>query len=152
MNTGKIIVLTIWTCAGTVMSLVFNTLSRLVKAFLPRNKCLLISWLQLPSAVILEPKKTKSYFKVTAFTFYPSICHETMGSEAMILVFWKLSFQSAFSLSYFMLTKRCYSFSSLSAIRVVSSAYLRFLIFLPATSIPTIAPSTPAFRLMYSAY
>ena len=69
---------------GRVMSLLFNTLSRFVIAFLPRNKHLLTSWLQSPSAVILEPKKIQS---VTASTFSPSICHEVMGPDAMILVF-----------------------------------------------------------------
>ena len=66
------------------MSLLFNTLSRFVIVFLPRSKHLLISWLQSPSEVILEPKKMKS---VTAFTFSPSVCHEVMGQDAMILVF-----------------------------------------------------------------
>ena len=73
------------------MSLLFNMLSRFVIAFLPRSKRLLISWLQSSSTVILEPKKIKS---VTAYTFSPSICHELMGSDAMILVFWMLSFKS----------------------------------------------------------
>ena len=73
MTTGKAIALTIWTFLGKMMSLLFNTLSRFVIAFLPRNKCLLILWLQLPSAVILEPKKRKY---VTVSTFPLSICHE----------------------------------------------------------------------------
>ena len=80
MTTGKTIALTRWTFVGKVMSLLFNTLSRFVIAFLPRSKHLLISWLQSPSAVILETKKIKS---VTASTFYPSICHEVMGPDAM---------------------------------------------------------------------
>ena len=84
MTTGKTIVLTIWTFVGKVMSLLFNMLSRFVIAFLSRSKRLLISWLQSPSTVILEPKKIKS---VTVYTFSPSICHEVMGSGAMILVF-----------------------------------------------------------------
>ena len=69
---------------GKVMSLLFNMLSRVVIAFLPRSKCVLISWLQSLSAVILEPKKIKS---VTVSTFSPFICHEVMGPDAMILVF-----------------------------------------------------------------
>ena len=81
-----------------MMSLLFNVLSRFVIAFLPRSKRLLISWLQSPSAVILEPKKIKS---VTASTVSPSICHEVMGPDAMILVFWMLSFKSTFPLSSF---------------------------------------------------
>ena len=81
MTTGKTIALTRWTFVGQVMSLLLNMLSRLVIAFLPRSKRLLISWLWLPSAVILEPKKIKSV------TFSPSICHGVMGLDAMILVF-----------------------------------------------------------------
>ena len=76
MTTGKTIALTKWTFVGKIMSLLFNMLSRLVIAFLPRNKCLLISWLQSPSPVIWEPKKRKS---VTVSTVSPSICHEVMG-------------------------------------------------------------------------
>ena len=70
---------------GKVISLLFNMLSKLVIAFLPRSKCLLISWLQSPSAVILEPKKIKP---VTLFIVFPSICHEVMGPDAMIFIFW----------------------------------------------------------------
>ena len=95
MTTGKIIASTRWTFVGKVMSLVFNVLSRFVIAFLPRSKCLLISWLQSPSTVIVEPPKIKS------LTVSTSICHEVMGSDAMILVFWKLSFKPTFSLSSF---------------------------------------------------
>ena len=84
MTTGKTIALTIQTFVSRVMSLLFNTLSRCVVAFLPRSKCLLISWLQSPSTVILEPRKIKS---VTASPFSPSICHEIVGRDAMILVF-----------------------------------------------------------------
>ena len=82
MTTGKTIALTRWTFVDKVMSLLFNMLSRLVITFLPRSKHLLISWLQSPPAVILEPKKIKSA------TVSPSICHEVMGLDAMILVFW----------------------------------------------------------------
>ena len=83
MTTGKTIALTIWTFVGKVMSLLFNTLSRFAIAFLPRGSHL-ISWLQSPSAVILEPKKRKS---VTASTFSPSICCKVIEPDAMILVF-----------------------------------------------------------------
>ena len=131
------------------MSLFFNVMSRLVIAFFPRSKRLLISWLQSPSAVIFEPPKIKF---VTVSTVFPSICHEVMGLDAMILVFWMLSFKSTFSLSSFTFTKRLFSSSSLSAIRVVSSAYLRLLIFLPAILIPAYASSSSAFLMMYSAY
>src|SRR5574341_638492 len=107
LTTGKTIALTRWTFVGKVMSLLFNMLSRLVITFLPRSKHLLISWLQSPSAVILEPPKIKS---------------DTVSTV------------------------------SLSAIRVVSSAYLRLLIFLPAILIPACASSSPAFLMMYSVY
>ena len=95
MTTGKTIALTRQTFVGKVMSLLFNMLSRLVITFLPRSKCLLISWLQSPSAVILEPPKIKSV------TVSPSICHEMMGPDAMILVFWMLSFKPTFSCTSF---------------------------------------------------
>ena len=78
MTTGKTIALTRWTFVGKVMSLLFNMLSRLVITFLPRSKCLLISWLQSPSAVIMEPRKIKS---ATVSTVSPSICHEMMGLD-----------------------------------------------------------------------
>ena len=84
MTTGKTIALTRWTFLCKVMSLLFNMLSRLVITFLPRSKRLLISWLQSPSAVILEPKKIKS---VTVSIASPSICHEVMGPDAMTLAF-----------------------------------------------------------------
>ena len=84
MTTGKSIALTIWTFVGKVMSLLFNTLSRFVIAFLPRSKRLLISWLQSPSAVILEYKKIKS---AIVSIVYPSICHEVMGQDAVIFIF-----------------------------------------------------------------
>ena len=88
MTTGKIIALIRRTFVGKVMSLLFNMLSRLVIAFLPRSVCLLKSWLQSPSAVIFEPKKIKS---VTVSTVSPSIYHEVMGPGIMILVLWMLS-------------------------------------------------------------
>ena len=84
MTTGKTIALTIWTFVGKVKSLLFDMLSRFVIAFLPRRKHLLISWLQFPSAVILEPKKIKS---VTVSIVSPSIYHEVMGPNVIILVF-----------------------------------------------------------------
>ena len=84
MTTGKTIALTRWTFVGKVMSLLFNMLSRFVITFLPRNKHLLISWLQSPSEVILEPKKRKS---ATVLIVSPFFCHEVMGQDAMILVF-----------------------------------------------------------------
>ena len=145
MTTGKTIALTRRIFVGKVMSLLLNMLSRLVITFLPRNMRLLISWLQSPSAVILEPPKIKSA------TVSPSISHEMMGPDAVIFVFWILSFKPTFSLSTFTFIKRLFSSSSLSAIMVVSSAYLRLLIFLPAIFIPACASSSPAFHMMYSA-
>ena len=97
ITTGKTIALTRWTTVGKVMSVLYNMLSRLVIGFFPRNKCLLISWLQSPSAVILEPPKIKS---LTVSTVSLSICHEVMGLDAMILIFW-MSFKPTFSLSSF---------------------------------------------------
>ena len=129
------------------MSLLFNMLSRLVIAFLPRSKCLLISWLQSLSAVILEPKKIKS---LTVSLVFTSICYEVIGPDVMILVFWMLSFEPAFHSLTFI--KRLFSSSSLSTIRVVSSTYLRLLIFLLAILIPAYASSILAFHMMFSSY
>ena len=92
MTTGKTIALTRWTFFGKVMSLLFNMLSTLVIAFLPRSKQLLISWLKSLSAMTLEPKKMKSD---NVSTFSPFICHKVMGDFAMIFVFWTLSFNPA---------------------------------------------------------
>ena len=142
MTTGKTMALTIWTFVGKAMSLLFNMLSRFAIAFLPRNKRLLISWLQSLSAVILEPKKRKS---VTVSTFSPSIYHEVIGPDTMVLVFLMLSFKPAFSLSSFTLIKRLFSSSSLSVIRVVSSAYLRLLIYLLAILIQLVLHLTCHF-------
>ena len=98
MTTGEIIALTRQTFVDKVMSLLFNMLSRMVTIFLPRSKRLLISWLQSPYAVILEPRKIKS---ATVSTVSPSICCEMIEPDAMILVSWMLSFKSTFSLSSF---------------------------------------------------
>ena len=89
VTTGKTIALTRWTFGGKVMSLLLNMLSRLVITFLPRGKCLLISWLQPSSAVILGPKRVKS---VTVSNVSPSICHEVMGPDAIILSFLNVEF------------------------------------------------------------
>ena len=133
MTTGKTIALTRQTFVNKVMSLLFNILPRLVIVFLPRSKCLLISWLQSPYAVILEPKKIKSH----CFHCFP--IYLTWTDRIMTFVFWMLSFKLAFSCSSFTLIKRLFSSSSLSAIRVVSSAYLWLLIFLLAILIPACA-------------
>ena len=100
VTTTKTIALTRRTFVGKVMSLHLNTLSRFAIAFLPRRQRLLISWLQSPSAVILEPPKIKSLI------VSPSICHEVMGPDVMILVFWMLIFKPTFSLSSFSLSSR----------------------------------------------
>ena len=188
MTTGKTIALTIRTFVGKEMSLLFNTLSRLVIAFLPRSKRLLISWLQPPSTVIWEPRKIVCHcfhcspiylpwcdgirkgwqkgmtgdetvgwpHQLDGYEFEQALgvgdeqgslaCYspwgrkeldttewlnwtELMGPDTMILVFWILSFKPAFSLSSFTFIKRLFSPSSLYAIRMVLSAYLRLLIF-----------------------
>ena len=116
---SKGIALTTSTFVHKMTSLFFNMLSMLVITFLPRSKHLL--WLQLPATVILECDKIKS---VTIFIVSPTICCEVMGQDAMIFVFWMLSFKPGFWLSSFTFIKRLFSSSSLSAIRVMSSAYL----------------------------
>ena len=144
MTTGKTIALTRQTFVGKVMSLLFNMLSSLLITFLPRSKHLFISWLQSPSAVILESKKIKS---VTVSTVSQSICYEVMGPDALILVFWMLSFKPTFSLSSFTFIKSLYSSILLSAIRkkaYLSSAYLSLLIFLSAILILACASSSSA--------
>ena len=128
MTVGKTIALNRQTFVSKVMSLLFNMLSRL--------------------EVILEPPKIKS---LTVFFVSPSICHEVMGPDDMIFILWTLCFKPAFSLSSFTFIKRLFNSSSLSAIRVVSSACLRLFIFLPATLIQACASSSPAFHMMYSA-
>ena len=113
MTTGKTIALTIWTFVSKMMSLFLIHCIGLLYSFLPphptpqKSKYLLISWLQSPSIVILEPKKMKS---VTVSKFYPSICHELMGSHAMVFIFWMLCFKPAFSLYSFTFIKRLLNF------------------------------------------
>jgi len=121
-------------------------LSRLVIAFLPRSKCPLTSWLQSPSAMILENKVTY------CFHCFPIYVPWSDGTRCHDLHFWRLSFKPTFSLSSFTFIKRLFRSSSLSAISVVSSAYLSLLIFLPAILIPACASPSLAFRMMYSAY
>ena len=106
--TTSINTLTKWTFVSQVMSLLFNMLSRLVIAFLWRGKHLLISWLQLPWAVTLEPKENSS---ITVSIFSSSICHEVMGPHAMFLIFWMLSFRPSVLLSSFTFSKRLFSSS-----------------------------------------
>ena len=148
MTTGKTIALIRCTFVGKVMPLLFNKLSRLVLPFLPRSKCLLISWIQSPSAVILEPQKIKS---LTVSTVSSSTCHEVMGPDTMILVFWMLSFKPTFFTLLCHFHQEALQFF-FAVIRLVSSAYLRLLIFLLAILILACASSSPAFLTMYSAY
>ena len=123
MSSGKTTALTMQTFVGKVMSLLLNTLSRFVIAFLPRSNCLLISWLQSPSAVILESKKRKS---VTRFYIFPFYLTWSDGAGCHDLNFLILSFKSAFSPSSFNHNKRLFSSSSHSAIRLESFVYLSF--------------------------
>ena len=149
MTTGKTIALTKRTLVSKVMSLLLNILSRMVITFLPRSKCLLISWLQSPSAVILEPPQNKVWH---CFHCFPVYFPWSDGTRCHDLLFWMLRFKPTFSLSSFTFIKRLFHSSSFSAIRVVSPAYLRLLIFLLAILIPTCTSSSPAFLMMYSAY
>ena len=145
MTTGKTIALTF---VGIAMSLLFNMLYRSVIAFLPRSKHLLISWLVSPPTLILELKKRKF---VTAFTLSLSF---VMNERTRFhdLSFLNVEFHASFfSLLFHPHQETLFSSSSLSAIRVVSSAYLRLLIFLPAILILTYNSTSPAFCMVYSA-
>ena len=115
MTAGKTKALAVQMFIGKVMSLLYNMLSRFIIAFLPRRKHLLISWLQSPSIVILEPEKRKS----VCFHFLPIYLPWNNGTRYMIIVFWMLSFKPAFSFSSFTVFKRLFNSSSLSAIRVI---------------------------------
>ena len=128
---------------------VFNMLFRFVIAFLPRGTYLLISWLQSPSSVILKPRKIISF---TVSIFSPCVCPEVMGLDARILIFSMLNFKPAFAFSSFILIKKLFSSSLFYAIKVVSSAYLRLLIFLLVILISAYEWSSPAFCIMYTAY
>ena len=130
------------------MSLLFNTLSRFVVAFHPKSKRLLILWLQLPSAVILEPKK----INLSLFPLFPLYWPWSDGTGCHDLSFLMLSFKPAFSLSSFTFIKRLFHSSLLPAVRAVLSAYLRLLIFLPVILSPACALCSPAFRMMSSTY
>ena len=138
MNTGKTIAFNRWIFVGEALFLVCNMLPRLVITFLPRSKRLLISWLQSPSAVILEPPKIKF---VTVSIVSPSVYHEVMGLNAIIFIFLMLSFKPTFALSSF-----TYHFL------VASSVYVRLLIFLLEILIPACASSSPAFDKIHSAF
>ena len=135
-----------WVCICSP-SLLFNMLFRLVITFLPRSNSLLISWLQSPSAVILESPKIKVCNCFHCFPIYLPWSDKT-GCHG--LSFLNVEFKLTFSISSFTFIKRLFCSSSISAIRVMSSAYLRLLIFLPAVLLPARASSNPAFLMMYS--
>ena len=149
MTTGKKNATSTYGPLSANKCLFFNMLSRFFTDFLPRSNHLLTIWLKSQSAVILEPKKINS---LTISIVSPSIYHEMMGPDAWIFIFWMLSFKPAFSLYSFISIKRLSSSSSISAIKLVSFAYLRLLIFLLTVLIPACASFSPAFLTMYSAY
>ena len=129
MTTGKTIALSRWTFVGKAVSPLFNMLSRLVITFLPRSKHPLVSWLQSPSAVILEPKVSHCFHCIPVYFPWSD------GTRCHDLCFWMLSFKPAFLLSSFTFIKRLYS-SSLAFCNKVSPAYLRLLMFLPEILLP----------------
>ena len=127
-----------------IMSLLFNMLSNLVTAFLPRSESLLISWLQSPSSVILESKKIVCH----GFHYFPNYLPWSDGTGCYDLYFLNVEFQASFFTLFFHFHQE----ALLVSLRVVSSAYLRLLIFLPAILIPACFLSSPVFPMMYSAY
>ena len=127
-------------------------LSRFVKAFFPRSKHILISWLQSLSAVILESRKVNSVTVSIVTKLFAMRASLKWDPDAMILVSSMLYFKPAFPLSSFTLIKRFFSSYLLSVIRMVSSAYLKLLIFLPAIMLPACASSSTVFHMMHSAY
>ena len=148
MTTGKTISLTIWTFVSKVMSLLLKTLSRFIIAFLPRSKRLLMSWLQSPSTVILEPKKIVCH----CFCCFPISLPWNDETRCHDLHFWMLSFNPAFSLSSVTYIKRLFSSSLFSAIKVVPSANFRLLIIIWKSWFQLVNWFSPAFHRMYSAY
>ena len=146
MTTGKTIALTIWTFASKVMHLLFNVLSSLVMV---KSQ---VSFNFMAAVTTYSDFGAPKLKSVTVSTVSPSICHEVMGSDAINLAFWILNLKPAFLLSFCTIFKRLFSSSLLSVIRVVSSVYLRLLIFLPGILIPACVSSSPAFCKMYSAY
>ena len=146
ITTGKIVALTIQTFVSKVMSLLFNMLCRFVIAFLPRKA----SFNFMVAVAVHSNFGAQKVKSVITSNFFPSLCHEVMGLDAWIFVFWMLTFKPAFSFSSYTLTKRLFSSSSLSGIREISSAYLRPLIFLLTILISASDSSSPAFHPMYS--
>ena len=150
MTTWKTIALTRRTFVGKVMSLLFSMLSRLVITFLPRSKCL--NFMASVTICCDFGAPSPQHKVCQCFHFSPICLPWSDGIGCHDLSFLNVEFKPGFSLSSFTFIKRIYSSSSLSAIRVVSSAYLRFLVFLSATLIPACALSNLAFHMMYSAY
>ena len=151
MTTGKTIALSIWTFVSRVMSLLCNTLSRFIVAFLPRSNCLLISWLQSLSTVILEPKKRKEEeicHDFLLFSFYLPCSNRVRCHDLSFLI---LSLKWVLSLFSFTFIKRRFSSSLLSAIRVVSFDFLRLFMLLSPILILGCNSWSPAFLIMYSA-
>ena len=151
MTTGKTIALTTWTFVGKVVTLLFNTLSRFVIAFLPRNTCLWILWLQTLSAVILKNKKIKICH---CHHFFPFYLPWSDGTRCHDLNFTDVEFQASFfTLLFHPHQEAFYNSSSLPpAIRVVSSAYLGLLVFLPTILISACDSLSPAFPMMDSTW
>ena len=149
MKTGKTIALTIQTFVGKVMSLLFNTLSEIVIAFHPRSKT---SFNFMTAVTICHDFGAPQNKLCHCFHCFPIYLTWSDGTGCHDLSFWMLSFKAAFSLSSVIFIMRLFSSSSLSAIRVVSSAFLRLLIFLLEVLIPAYASSSPAFLMVYSAY
>ena len=144
MTIGKTIALTIWTFVSKVMLLLFNTLSRFVLAFLPGSKHLFISWL----LCFWSPRKED----LSLFPFFPHLFAMKWWDQMPQSFFWMLSFKPVYSLSSFTFLYRHFRSSLLTAIRVVSSAYLRLLMFLLAILIPACDSSSLTFHMIYSAY
>jgi len=147
MTTGKTIALTRQSFVGKVMSLLFNMLSCHNFCYKEQVSFNFMAEVNICSDFGAPLKKC-----VTVSTISPSICHEVMGPHAMIFVSRMLCFKQTFSFSSFTFIMRLYSSSSITAIRVVSSAYLRLLMLLPAVLIPVYASSSPTFVMMYSAF
>ena len=132
------------------MSLLFNMLSRFVIAFLLRSKCFFFNF--IAAVTICNDLRAQENKICHCLDFPPFICCEMVGLDVMILVFFMLNFKPYFLLSFLTLIRRLFTSSSFSAIRVVSAAYLRLLIFLPVILIPACGSYNPAFHMMYSAY
>ena len=148
MTTGKNIALTRQIFVSKVLHLLFNMLSKLAIDLLPRSKCLLISWLQSSSAVILEPKKIVCH----CFHCFPIYLPWSDGTRCHDLSFLNVEFQARFFTLLFHFHLEAFSSCSLPAIRVVPSSYLRLLVFLLVILFSAYGSSSMAFRMMYSAY